>query len=139
MSTIDQRATEIVADFAMFDDWMGRYEYLIDLGRDIPPIDPAFKTDAYRIHGCQSQVWIHPELHDGRVRFTADSDALITKGLVSLLLRVLNDQPPEAIIDADLGFIDAIGLQDHLSPNRKNGLASMVNQLKQYALVYRAN
>ena len=139
MSTIDQRAHEIVADFAMFDDWMGRYEYLIDLGREVPPIDPAYKTDAYKIHGCQSQVWIRPELREGRVRFTADSDALITKGLVSLLLRVLNDQPPEAIIEADLAFMDEIGLRDHLSPNRKNGLASMIKQLKQYALAFRSN
>lgn len=136
MPTIAEREQEIVDDFALFDDWMGRYEYLIDLGKELPPLDEAYKTEAYKIHGCQSQVWVRAEEHDGRIHYTGDSDALITRGLVALLVRVLSDQPAEAIVAADLGFLDRIGMQEHLSPTRKNGLAAMIKQMKLYALTH---
>ncbi len=132
--TIAERAQAIVEEFELFDDWMGRYEYLIDLARSMPLIEDTFKTEAYRIHGCQSQVWLRAEAADGRIRFRADSDALITRGLVALLIRVLDDQPAEAIFRADLAFLDRLGMQEHLSPTRKNGLAAMVRQMKHYAL-----
>src|SRR5690554_658660 len=128
MSTIAEREQEIVDEFALFDDWMGRYEYLIELGKSMPPLADDYKTEDYKIHGCQSQVWIRAEEDDGLVTYTGDSDALITKGLVALLTRVLSGQPARAIVDADLRFLDAIGLQEHLSPTRKNGLASMIKQ-----------
>ncbi|ARA92489.1 Fe-S metabolism protein SufE [Rhodothermaceae bacterium RA] len=136
MSTIAEREQEIIDAFALFDDWMGRYEYLIDLGRELPPLDAAYKTDAYKIHGCQSQVWIRAEERDGRIYYEGDSDALITRGLVALLIRVLSGQPADAIIEADLKFLDRIGMQEHLSPTRKNGLASMIKQMKLYALAH---
>ncbi len=136
MSTIAEREQEIVDAFALFDDWMGRYEYLIDLGRELPPLDDAYKTDDYKIHGCQSQVWIRAEERDGRIYYEGDSDALITRGLVALLIRVLSGQPADAIIEADLKFLDRIGMQEHLSPTRKNGLASMIKQMKLYALAH---
>lgn len=117
----------------MFDDWMGKYEYLIELGRSLPALDPAYHTDRYKIKGCQSQVWIRPEVQEGLLRYEGDSDALITKGLVALLIRVLSGHPPQAVAEAELRFLDAIGLQEHLSPTRKNGLASMVKQMKLYA------
>ncbi len=130
-STIAERAQKIVNEFALFDDWMGRYEYLIDLGRRLPPLADAFKTDAYRIRGCQAQVWVRAETNEGdHVRYAGDSDAAITKGLVALLIRVFDDQPPETVVRADLGFLDAIGMKEHLSPTRKNGLAAMVDQMK---------
>lgn len=132
-STIPEREKEIVEDFALFDDWMGKYEYLIELGRGLPEMDEAHKTDQHKITGCQSQVWVRPEMRDGLLFFEADSDALITKGLVALLVRVLSGQPPRAIAEADLAFIDDIGMDDHLSPTRKNGLASMVRQMKLFA------
>lgn len=129
----DARVQEIVEDFALFDDWMGRYEYLIELGKDLPLIDPQYKIDAYRIHGCQSQVWVRADQADGLVHYTADSDALITKGLIALLLRVLSGRPAHEVTEADLSFLDEIGLNDHLSATRKNGLASMVATMKAYA------
>lgn len=132
--TIATRAQEIVEEFSMFDDWMNKYEYLIELGRDLPLIDDAYKTDAYRIHGCQSQVWLRADSRDDRVYYTADSDAMITKGLISLLVRVLSGQPPDAVINARLDFLDRIGLKEHLSATRKNGLGEMVKQMKRYAL-----
>ena len=134
--TIQDRAREVVDEFALFDDWMGKYEYLIDLGKSIPEIEDEYKTEAYKIKGCQSQVWIRPEMRDGLLYYNGDSDALITKGLVALLLRVLSGQPPQAVAEADLSFIDEIGMKEHLSPTRKNGLASMMKQLKLYALAH---
>lgn len=137
-STIPEREQEIVEEFMLFDDWMGRYEYLIEMGRSLPPLDEQYHADEYKIRGCQSQVWIRPEYREGIVHFEGDSDALITKGLVALLIRVLDEQPPEAIAQAELGFLDEIGMQEHLSPTRKNGLASMVNQMKRYGSAFAA-
>ena len=127
---IREREQEIVEEFSLFDDWMGRYEYLIEMGNDVPQIEADYKTDAYRVRGCQSQVWVRAEEDDGLVFFKGDSDASITRGLVALLIRVLDGQPAEAIVESDLGFLDAIGMKDHLSPNRKNGLNAMVKQMK---------
>jgi cysteine desulfuration protein SufE len=135
-ATIRDRAREIVEEFALFDDWMGKYEYLIDLGKLVPPIEVEYKTDDYKIKGCQSQVWIRPEMQGGLLYYKGDSDAVITKGLVALLIRVLNGQPPAAVVEADLSFLDEIGMKEHLSPTRKNGLASMMKQLKLYALAH---
>jgi cysteine desulfuration protein SufE len=135
-ATIQDRAREIVEEFALFDDWMGKYEYLIDLGKSVPPIEVEYKTDDYKIKGCQSQVWIRPEMQGGLLYYKGDSDAVITKGLVALLIRVLNGQPPAAVVEADLSFLDEIGMKEHLSPTRKNGLASMMKQLKLYALAH---
>lgn len=134
--TIQDRAREIVEEFALFDDWMGKYEYLIDLGKSVPPIEEEYKTDDYKIKGCQSQVWIRPEMRDGLLYYKGDSDAVITKGLVALLIRVLSGQPPAAVVEADLSFLDEIGMKEHLSPTRKNGLASMMKQLKLYAFAH---
>lgn len=128
---------EIIDEFSMFPEWMEKYEYLIDLGKDLPLIDEAYKVKENIIKGCQSQVWLHAELDDeGRINFTADSDAIITKGIVALMIRVLNNQKPESILSADLSFIDKIGLKEHLSPTRSNGLVSMVKQMKMYALAF---
>jgi len=129
--TIDERAREVVEEFAFFDDWTDRYAHLIEQARALPPLDDAYRTDAHRVRGCQSQVWLHaaPE-GDGRVRFDADSDALITKGLIALLVRVLGGQPAAEVARADLAFLDEIGLKEHLSPNRANGLAAMVARMK---------
>lgn len=135
-NTIQERAREAADEFALFDDWLGKYEHLIELGRSVPEIEDAYKTDRFKIRGCQSQVWIRPELRDGILYFTGDSDALITKGLVALLLRVLSGHPPKEIAEADLSFIDEIGMTEHLSPTRKNGLSSMIKQLKLYALAH---
>ncbi len=132
--TIAAREQDIVEEFSMFDDWMGKYEYLIELGRDLPLIEEAYKTEAYRIHGCQAQVWLRAAFRDDKVYYKADSDAFITKGLISLLVRVLSDQPPADITRARLRFIDQIGLKEHLSSTRKNGLGAMVKQMKRYAL-----
>ena len=132
-STIQERQQAILDEFALFDDWMGRYEYLIELGRSLPLIEETYKTEAHRIHGCQAQVWLRAACEDDVVYYKADSDALITKGLIALLVRVLSGQPPEAIAEAKLTFLDEIGLQDHLSPTRKNGLRAMVQQMKRYA------
>lgn len=139
-STIDERAQTIVDEFALFPDWMSRYEYLIEIGRDVPAIDEAYKTDDYKIHGCQSQVWIRADYDDGDglIRFTGDSDAQITKGLVALLIRVLTEQPPDAVATAHLSFIDQIGMKEHLSPNRQNGLHAMIDQMKARALLHAA-
>lgn len=133
-NTIEARAREVVEEFALFDDWMGKYEHLIELGKMVPLIEQEYKTDEYRIKGCQAQVWIRPEMREGLLYYKGDSDALITKGLVALLLRVLSGQPPHAVVEADLSFIDEIGMKEHLSPTRKNGLASMMKQLKLFAL-----
>lgn len=133
-SAIEAREQEIVDEFALFDDWMGKYEYLIELGNSLPLIEDEYKTDEHRIHGCQSRVWLRSEYDDGRVFYKADSDAVITKGLISLLIRVLSGQPPEEIARADMGFLQQIGLQEHLSPTRKNGLNAMVQKMKLDAL-----
>ncbi len=127
---------EIVDEFSMFEDWMQRYEYMIELGRSLPLIDGKYKTDSNIIKGCQSKVWVHAELKGDKLVFTADSDAIITKGIIAILIRVFSNQRPQDIIDADIGFIDEIGLKEHLSPTRANGLVSMVKQLKIYAIAY---
>lgn len=131
--TIEDRTQAIIDEFGLFPDWMGKYEYLIELGKDIPKIDAAYKNDAHRIHGCQSKVWVRADRDDGRIRYTGDSDAMITKGLAALMIRVFDDQPPGAIVNADLDFLDEIGMHEHLSSTRKNGLASMVKQMKRFA------
>lgn len=131
--TIDEIQTELVADFSFFEDWMEKYEYIIQLGKELPLIDEQYKKDEYLIKGCQSRVWLHAAQQDGKVVFTADSDAIITKGLVSLMVKVLSGQTPDTIIQSDLYFIDQIGLKEHLSPTRANGLLSMVKQMKLYA------
>ncbi|HCA83915.1 MAG TPA: Fe-S metabolism protein SufE [Flavobacteriales bacterium] len=135
--SIKDKESEIVEEFAMFEDWDGKYEYLIDLGKDLPAISAEYKTDDYKIKGCQSQVWLHAELIGGRVRFTADSDAIITKGIIALLVRVFDDETPDAIAEADLQFINEIGLAQHLSPTRSNGLLSMIKQMKMYAIAFK--
>jgi cysteine desulfuration protein SufE len=128
---------EIIAEFDVFDDWLDKYNYLIELSGDLPMMDPQYKTNEYLINGCQSKVWLKADLVDGKVRFTADSDAIITKGIVSLLIRVLSGRDPAEIVDTDLVFIDRIGLRENLSPTRSNGLLSMVKQMKLYALAYK--
>lgn len=133
--SIPDTEQEIVEEFELFgDDWEGKYEHLIDLGKSLPKIEERYKTEDRIIKGCQSQVWLHSELRDGRVIYTADSDAIITKGMVALMIRVLSGHKPEEIVNADLGFIDTIGLKEHLSPTRANGLVSMIRQMKLDAL-----
>ena len=129
---------EIVDEFSMFDDWMQRYEYMIELGKSLPKIADEFKTDDHLIKGCQSKVWVHAAMEDGKVVFTADSDAIITKGIIGILIRAFSNQTPADILNAKTDFIDEIGLKDHLSPTRANGLVSMIKQLKLYALAYQA-
>lgn len=132
--TIKEIQEEIIDEFSMFEDWMERYEYIIDLGKSLPLIDSAYKLDENLIKGCQSKVWLHSQLNNDIIEFTADSDAILTKGIVALLLRVFSNQTPQAILDADTSFIDEIGLKEHLSPTRANGLVSMVKQIKMYAI-----
>ena len=134
--TIQEVETQIVDEFAALDDWLDKYDLILDMGKSLPPIDPEFRTDQYIISGCQSKVWLHASYHDGKVYFAADSDAIITKGIVSMLIKVLSDRSPEEIQNARLTFIDQIGLKEHLSPTRSNGLASMVKQMKLYAMVF---
>jgi len=129
---------EIIKEFEIFDDWMDKYDYLIELSKDLPLIDPKFKNNNYMINGCQSRVWLNAEYAGGKIRFTADSDAIITKGIITLLVRVLSDKKPQEIMDADLYFIDAIGLRQNLSPTRSNGLLAMVKQMKLYAIAFNA-
>ncbi|WP_338410273.1 SufE family protein [uncultured Flavobacterium sp.] len=129
---------EIVDEFSMFEDWMQRYEYIIELGKSLPIINEQFKTDDNIIKGCQSKVWVHGEQKDDNIVFTADSDAILTKGIIALLIRVYSNQKPEAILKANTNFIDEIGLKEHLSPTRANGLVSMIKQIKMYALAYNA-
>jgi cysteine desulfuration protein SufE len=137
-NTIVEREAEIIEEFALFDDWMDKYEHIISLGKELPLIDESLKSDDLLIKGCQSRVWLHAKLVDGRVVFTADSDAIITKGVISLLIRVLSGQTPQAIIDTELSFVERIGLKEHLSPTRSNGLVSMIKQMKLYALAFKA-
>ncbi len=134
--TIKEIQEEIVDEFAMFDDWMQRYEYMIDLGKSLPLINEAYKTNDNIIKGCQSKVWVHAELQGDKLIFTADSDAIITKGIIAILIRSFSEQTPLDIIEADTRFIDEIGLKEHLSPTRANGLVSMIKQLKLYAVAY---
>ncbi|MDR3184955.1 MAG: SufE family protein [Prevotellaceae bacterium] len=129
-------AQQIIDEFALLPDWMDKYEHLIELGRTLPPFDEKHKTDTHLIEGCQSRVWLSAACHDGIITFTADSDAIITKGIVSLLVRVFSGQPPQAVLDADLDFINQIGLKENLSPTRSNGLLAMVKQMKMYALAF---
>jgi len=134
--TIKEIQEEIVSEFEMFDDWMQRYEYMIELGKDLPLIDTVYKTDDNIIKGCQSKVWVHADLEGDTLKFTADSDAIITKGIIAILIRAFSGQHPKDIIEADMSFIDKIGLKEHLSPTRANGLVSMIKQLKLYAIAY---
>lgn len=135
--TIEDIEKEIIEEFEMFDDWMGKYEYLIDLGKSLPLINEKYKTEDKIIKGCQSQVWMHSELIKGKVVFTADSDAIITKGMVALMIRVLSNHTPNEIINAKLDFVEKIGLTKHLSPTRSNGLVSMIKQMKLDAIAYK--
>ncbi|MDM1296608.1 SufE family protein [Sphingobacterium sp. N143] len=137
--TINEIQDELIEDFAFYTDWMEKYEYIIQLGKEVPLIDEQYKTEEYIIKGCQSKVWLYPEVKDGKVYFTADSDAIITKGLVSLMVKVLSGHTAKEIMDADLYFIDQIGLKEHLSPTRANGLLSMIKQMKLYALALQVN
>lgn len=132
--TIKEIQEEIVDEFAMFDDWMQRYEYIIDLGKNLPLIDEAYKTEDNIIKGCQSKVWVHAQKQDDKIAFTADSDAILTKGIIAILIRVFSNQKAEDILNADMSFIDEIGLKEHLSPTRANGLVSMIKKIKMYAL-----
>lgn len=134
--TINEIQDEIIEEFSDFDDWMDRYAYIIDLGNALPPIDEKYKTPAHLIEGCQSRVWVNAELIDGKVHFTADSDAIIVKGIISMLVKVLNDQTPDDILASELYFIDRVGLSEHLSPTRSNGLTAMVKQMRLYALAF---
>ncbi|WP_347373444.1 SufE family protein [Aequorivita sp. Q41] len=134
--TIEAIQEELIDEFSLFDDWLQRYEYMIDLGKTLPLIDENLKSDDKLIKGCQSKVWLNSELKNDKVIFTADSDAIITKGIVAILVRVFSNQKPQAILDANTNFIDEIGLKEHLSPTRANGLVSMIKQMKMYALAY---
>ncbi len=136
--TIKEIQEEIVDEFSMFEDWMERYQYIIDLGKSLPLIEDAYKLDENLIVGCQSKVWLHSEINNRELNFTADSDAILTKGIVAILLRVFNNQKPADILNADLYFIDKIGLKEHLSPTRANGLVSMIKQIKLYALAFQS-
>ena len=136
--TLKEIQEEIVEEFALFDEWMDKYEFLIELGQSLPEIDVKFKNNEYLINGCQSKVWLYAELIDGKVKFTADSDAIITKGIVALLVRVLSNRIPEEIMNAELFFIENIGLTDNLSPTRSNGLLAMVKQMKMYGVAFNA-
>ena len=136
--TIKEKQEEIIEEFALFDEWMDKYEHIIEIGKDLPIIDEKYKTDDNLIKGCQSRVWLHAEQIDGKLIFTADSDAIITKGIIGLVIRVFSGHSPKEISDADLFFINEIGLQEHLSPTRSNGLLSMLKQIKMYAIAYQA-
>jgi len=136
--TIQEIENKITDEFGLFDDWMDKYNYIIDMGKTLPMIDEKYKTDQYIISGCQSRVWLSAEMENDKVIFKADSDAIITKGIINLLIRVLSNQSPEDILKTDLGFLNKIGLKEHLSPTRSNGLTSMIKQMKLYALVFKA-
>ena len=136
MTTIQEKQEEILKEFDLFEDWMGKYEYIIELGKTLPMIDNKHKTDNNLIKGCQSRVWLHADEQDGKIIYSADSDAIITKGIVAILIRVLSSQTAEEIVKADLAFIDEIGLKEQLSQTRANGLVSMIKEIKLYALAY---
>ncbi len=134
--TIKEVQDNIIDEFSLFDDWMDKYNLLIDIGKELPAIDPRYKVKDFLIEGCQSKVWLHPDYDGNLISFTADSDAIITRGIVALLIKVLSKRTPEEIISSDLYFIDKIGLRQNLSPTRSNGLLSMVRQMKLYAMAY---
>ncbi len=136
MKEINEIQEDIINEFGLFDDWMDKYEYLIDLSRDVPLIDPKFKNNDHLISGCQSKVWLHADYNDGRIYFSADSNALITKGIIALLIRIFSGRTPEEIINTDLYFIDRIGLRQNLSPTRSNGLLAFIKQIRNYAVAY---
>ncbi len=136
--TITEIQNELIDEFSMFDDWMDRYEYMIELGKSLPPIDSQYKTEENIIKGCQSKVWLHAELNGDKVIYSAGSDAIITKGIVSILIRTYTNQSPSDILSANTDFIDEIGLKEHLSPTRANGLVSMIKQIKMYAMAFQA-
>jgi cysteine desulfuration protein SufE len=138
MMSINEIQDEIIEEFSGFDDWMDKYQLLIDLGNEQEPLDEKYKIESNLIDGCQSRVWLQADYHDGIIDFTAESDALIVKGIVALLIRVLSGHTPQEILDADLYFIDQIGLKEHLSPTRSNGLLAMVKQMRMYALAFKA-
>jgi len=135
--TIQESEQQLIEEFSYFDEWMDKYAYIIELGKKLPMIDPQYKTQQHLISGCQSQVWLHANFTNGTIVFTADSDAIITKGIVNLLIKVLSNRTPQEILEADLDFINAIGLRAHLSPTRSNGLNSMLKQMKMYATVFK--
>lgn len=138
METIDELQDEVIEDFSQVEDWMDRYQMLIDLGEELPPMEEEYKTQQNLIDGCQSQVWLQADMtEDGKIVFSADSDALIVKGIIALLLKVISGHTPDEILQSELYFIDRIGLKDHLSPTRSNGLLAMVKQIKMYALAYK--
>ena len=137
--TIKEIQEEIVDEFAMFDDWMQRYEYIIELGKSLPLIDELYKKDENLIKGCQSRVWLHADKESDKIVFTADSDAILTKGIIAILIRTFSNQNPVDVMNADMSFIDEIGLKEHLSPTRANGLVSMIKQIKLYAIALQAN
>ena len=136
--TIKEIQNEIVDEFSMFDDWMQRYEYIIELGKSLPLIEEQYKVDENIIKGCQSKVWVHAEEKDGKVIFSADSDAILTKGIIAILIRAFSNQTPAAILEANTDFVDEIGLKEHLSATRANGLVSMIKKIKMYALAFEA-
>ncbi|WKW45941.1 SufE family protein [Myroides sp. JBRI-B21084] len=139
MNTIQQIQEEIIDEFAMFDDWMQRYEYIIELGKSLPLIDEKYKIEENLIRGCQSKVWLHAEFNNDNIVFTADSDAILTKGIIAVLIRTFSNQKPNDILNANTAFIDEIGLKEHLSPTRANGLVSMIKQIKLYAIALQPN
>ena len=136
--TINELQDEVIEVFSDFDDWMDKYQLLIDLGNELPPLDERYKTESNLIDGCQSRVWLQADCHDGVMELQAESDALIVKGIIALLIKVLNHQKPEDVLNADLYFIERIGLKDHLSPTRRNGLLAMVKQIRMYALAFQS-
>jgi cysteine desulfuration protein SufE len=136
--SVNEVQDRIIEDFSVFDDWMDKYNLLIDFGKDMPVIDPKYKVKDYLIEGCQSKVWLYPEFCGNKISFTADSDAIITRGIVALLIKVLSGRTPDEIISSELYFIDKIGLRQNLSPTRSNGLLSMIRQMKLYAMAFKA-
>ena len=138
MKTINELQDEIIEEFSDFDDWMDKYQLLIDLGGEQEPLDPKYKNDQNLIDGCQSRVWLQADLEDGIIKFQAESDALIVKGIVTLLINVMSGHTPDEILDSDLYFIEKIGLKEHLSPTRSNGLLAMIKQMRMYALAFKA-
>ena len=138
MNDLRETQKEIVEEFSIFDDWLDKYNYLIELGNELPELDPAYKTNEYLINGCQSKVWLHADLKDGKMEFKADSDAIIVRGIVALLVKALNGRTPDEILSHELFFIDEIGLRQNLSPTRSNGLLAMIKKMKLYAMAYQA-
>ena len=138
MMTIEEVQNEIIDEFSMFEDWIGKYEYLISLGKELPLIEESKKVEENIIKGCQSRVWLDAQLQDGKIYFTADSDAIITKGIIALMIRVLSESSPKDIAETDLHFVDEIGLKEHLSPTRSNGLVSMIKKMKTYGIAFQA-